>query len=74
MQYCRIAVLCLIGGIMDPYYLNVILIRFSTEQSALVFSNTSKPGKFQKKSLTPTLLLIQIVPYIANEEAKKISI
>jgi hypothetical protein len=30
-------------------------------------------GKFQKKSLTPTLLLIQIAPYIANEEAKKIS-
>jgi hypothetical protein len=27
--------------------------------------------KFQKKTLTPTLLLIQITPYIANEEAKK---
>jgi hypothetical protein len=29
-------------------------------------------GKFQKKSLPPTLLLVQIAPYIANEAAKKI--
>jgi hypothetical protein len=29
--------------------------------------------KYQKKSLSPTLLLIQIASYIANEEAKKIS-
>jgi len=53
---------------------NVILTRHSTDQSALVFSNTPKPEKILEKKLNPyTLLRIQIAPYIANEEAKNIS-
>jgi len=50
MQYRKIAVLCLIGKIIDPYYQNR-LTRYSTDQSALVFSNTPKPGEnFNKKT------------------------
>ena len=37
----------------------------------LILSNTPKLEKYQKKTYPATLLLTQIGPYIANEEAKK---
>ena len=36
-----------------------------------IINPTPKPGKITEKKLNPALLLIQIAPDIANEEAKK---
>ena len=38
---------------LTPITKTVILTRYSTDQNALVFSNTPKPGKISEKSLSP---------------------
>jgi hypothetical protein len=50
MQYCGIAVLCLIGKIIDPYY-QKRLTRYSTDQSCPYPFQQSQAGEnFRKKA------------------------